>query len=160
LDLRSVLDNLRAPDYRQGITHGDIEIFFKPMTYKNLNDNNQSQFEQQKILQILPDADVTEDQKISALSDALKRITDITVKALSYSIAAIKTPTAMVSEQEYIEEWLKNCERITFNRVRDHIISLKEQSELKPLKIICDSCQHEYEQALTLDMASFFESAS
>jgi hypothetical protein len=160
LDLRSVLDQMRAPDYDKSVTAGDIEIFFRPMTYKNLNDNNQLQFEQQKLLQMLPNAEVTEETKISALGAALKKVTDITVKALAHSIAAIKTPTALVSEPEYIEEWLKNCERTLFNRVRDHIIGIKEQSELQPLKITCEECQHEYQQPVTLDMASFFASAS
>lgn len=160
LDLRSVLDQMRAPDYSQSVTAGDIEIFFRPMTYQNINDNNQSQFEQQKILQILPEAEVDDERKISALGSALKKITEITVRALSYSIAAVKTPTAMVTEQEYIEDWLKNCDRTVFNRVRDHIIAIKEQAEVRPLHIVCDSCQHEYEQPVTLDMSSFFASAS
>lgn len=160
LDLRSVLDRLQAPNYDQSITAGDIEIFFRPMNYKNLNDNNQLQFEQQKLLQLLPNSEVAEETKISALGAALKRVTDITVKALAHSIAAIKTPTALVSESEYIEEWLKNCERTLFNRVRDHIIKIKEQSELQPLQITCTECKHEYQQPVTLDMSSFFESAS
>jgi hypothetical protein len=160
LDLRSVLDQMRAPNYDQSIQTGDIEIFFRPMTYKNLNDNNQLQFEQQKLLQMLPNSEVTEQVKISALGAALKKVTDITVQALAHSIAAIKTPTALVSEPEYIEEWLKNCERTLFNKVRDHIISIKEQSELQPLQIACEECKHEYQQPVTLDMASFFASAS
>lgn len=160
LDLRSVLDRMKAPNYDQSIQTGDIEIFFRPMTYKNLNDNNQLQFEQQKLLQMLPNSEVTEEVKISALGAALKKVTDITVMALAHSIAAIKTPTALVSEPEYIEEWLKNCERTLFNRVRDHIISIKEQSELQPLQIACPECKHEYQQPVTLDMSSFFASAS
>ena len=45
IDLRSVLDTLKSPDYKKPITHGDIEIYFKPMTYQNYNENNQLQFE-------------------------------------------------------------------------------------------------------------------
>ena len=52
LDLRHVLDRIKTPDYTQSIHNGDMEIYFKPMTYKNLNDNNQLQFEQQKLLQV------------------------------------------------------------------------------------------------------------
>lgn len=160
LDLRTVLDRIRTPDYTQSIRSGDMEIFFKPMTYKNLNDNNQLQFEQQKLLQMLPSADVSEEKKMSALGAALKRITEITVQALSYSIAAIKTPDALVSEPEYIVEWLQNCERTMFTRIRDHIISIKEQAELQPMQLKCTKCGHEYQQPITLDMSSFFESAS
>jgi hypothetical protein len=156
IDLRSVLDLMRAPDYTKSLNSGDMEIYFRPMTYKNLNDNNAMQYENQKLLQMLPDAEVEDQEKMNALSSALRRITDITVKALSQSIAAIRTPTVLVSESEFVEEFLKNSERVLFNRIRDHIISLKEQSEMQPIDLICPECKHEYKQAITLDMSSFF----
>jgi hypothetical protein len=160
IDLRNVMDRMNTPDYTNGLTSGDMEIFFRPMTYKNINDNNALQYENQKLLQILPDSDVPDNDKMVALSAALKRITDITVQALAQSIAVIKTPQALVSEPEYIEELLKNCDRSLFNRVRDHIITLKQQSEMQPVTLTCPECQNQYEQTITLDMSSFFEVAS
>jgi hypothetical protein len=160
IDLRTVLDTIQVADYNRTVHAGDMEIFFKPLTYKYLNNNNQMQYENQKLLQMLPDADVPDVEKMTALNDALKKITDITVTALSQSIAAVKTPQATVYEQEYIEEMLKNCDSKLFNQIKDYIIDLKAKSEMPPLKITCDKCQHNYEQNITLDMASFFESAS
>jgi hypothetical protein len=155
-----VLDRIQAPDYNKSLNSGDIEIFFRPMTYKNINDNNALQYENQKLLQILPDSEIAENEKMSALGQTLKRITDITVKALAQGIAVIKTPQAMVSEPEYIDEFLKNCDRELFNRVRDHIVKLKVQAEMPPMSLVCPECKNEYEQAITLDMTSFFEPAS
>lgn len=160
IDLRGVLDQMRAPDYNKSLKSGDMEIFFRPMTYKNINDNNALQYENQKLLQMLPDSEIPESDKIGALSQAFKRITDITVRALAQSIAAVKTPQALVSEPEYIEELLKNCDRELFGRIRDHIVDLKTQAEMRPLTLNCPECQNQYEQAITLDMASFFEPAS
>jgi hypothetical protein len=160
LDLRSVLDSIGQSDYSKTIQSGSMEIYFKPMTYKNMNDNNQLQFENQRLLQILPESEVPDTDKLTALSDALRKITEITVDALSQSIAAIKTPQALVTEPEYIKELLKNCDRQLFNQVRDFIIDLKTRSEMQPIKLACPDCDHEYEQTLTLDMSSFFGSAS
>jgi hypothetical protein len=160
LDLRQVLDNIRIPDYNKPILQGDMEIYFKPMTYKNLNDNNQLQFEEQKILQMLPDTEIENQDKIRMLGEALKKLTDITVVALAQSIGAIKTPEALVSEPDYIKEFLNNCDRTLFNRIRDFIIDVKGQAEMQPVKVVCDKCNHEFEQQLTLDMSSFFEVAS
>ena len=130
------------------------------MTYKNLNDNNQLQFEEQKILQMLPDTDVEDTEKIRLLNQALKKLTSVTVRALSQSIGAIKTPQALVSEPEFIEEFLQNCDRALFNRIRDFVIDVKGQAEMQPVELTCDKCQHHYEQMLTLDMSSFFAVAS
>ena len=160
MDLRQVIDKIQAPDYSKPIEAGDMQIFFKPMSYKNLNDNNQLQFEEQKILQMLPDTEVENTEKVRLLSDALKKLTDVTIKALTQSIGAIKTPTALVSDTEHIEEFLKNCDRVVFNRIRDFIIDIKGQAEMQPVKMVCDACNKEFEQQLTLDMTSFFAVAS
>ena len=50
LDLRTILEQIKTPDYSKPVVAGDLQIFFKPMTYKHLNDNNQKQFEEQKLL--------------------------------------------------------------------------------------------------------------
>jgi hypothetical protein len=160
IDLRTVLDSIRVADYTKTVHAGDMEIYFKPLTYQHLNANNQMQYENQKLLQMLPDAEIPEAEKMTALNDALKKITDITVTALSQSIAAVKTPQATVYEPEYIEEMLKNCDSKLFNQIKDFILELKASSEMQPLKIACDECQHNYEQSITLDMASFFGYAS
>ena len=162
LDLRQVLDRMKAPDYSQAVAYGDMQIFLRPMTYKNLNDNNQRQFDEQKILSMLPDSDVPEVQKMEALSAALKKITEVTVHALALSIATIKTPSAFVSEVEYIEDFLNNCDRTVFNQIRAKIIELKTQAEMQPFEVQCtnESCLKSYMQSITLDMASFFEPAS
>ena len=160
VDLRSVLDNIKKPDYTQQMHHGDLEIYFRPMTYKNLNDNNQNQFDEQKMLSLLPDQDVPDTEKLNAITEALKKITRTTVKALSQSIAAVKTPSALVTDPVFIEELLNNCDRKIFNGIRDHIIKLKNMAEIQPLKIQCPECSHEYTQQVTLDMVSFFAPAS
>jgi len=160
VDLRHVLDRMKTPDYNTSVKHRDLEFYFRPMTYKNLNDNNQSQFEQQKLLSILPDSDIAEPDKIAAISDALRKITTMTIDALCQSIAAVKTPQALVTEPEFIRELMQNCDRNVFNSVRDKIIELKTQAEMQPLDITCPECKHNYQQTFTLDMTSFFAAAS
>ena len=160
LDLRTVLDQLKSPDFKHTIKHGDLEIYFRPITYRQQHETNTVQFEEQKMIQMIPGSDLPDEEKLSRLNAALKRITELTVNALKFSIAGIRTPTALVTESEFIQEFLNNCDRKLFNQIRDHVIELRQSSELKPLKMKCTECEHEYEQPLTLDMASFFETAS
>tara|TARA_R110000782_G_scaffold3684_6_gene13321 strand:- start:5366 stop:6202 length:837 start_codon:yes stop_codon:yes gene_type:complete len=160
MDLRVVMDRMKTPDYSVTVSSGDLEIFFKPMTYKNLNENNQKQFEEQKMLQVLPAADMPDEQKMSALSTALMKITEITINAVAQSISAVKTPDALVSEPEFIVEMLKNCDRRLYAKIRDHIIDVKAASEIQPLIVKCTDCSQEYQQTVTLDMTSFFADAS
>jgi uncharacterized protein with PIN domain len=160
LDLRTALDSIRAGDYTSSLNSGDMEIFFRPMTYQNLNDNNKLQYTNQKALQNIPTTDASDDDKITALGAALKKITEITVSALAQSISAVKTPTALVTEPKFIEELLQNCDKTLFGQIRDRIIELKSAAEMQPLHMVCSECNHNYEQTVTLDMSSFFEPAS
>jgi hypothetical protein len=160
LDLRTVLDQLKSSDYHQPIEHGDLVINFRPLSYKAQNSNNQTQFEQQKNIQTIQDSDVADTEKIAKLNQALARITDLTIDALKWSIASIRTPHEVVTDSEFIQEFLRNCDRKLFIKIREHIVALRADSELKPLHIKCGSCDHEYDQTLSLDQTSFFEGAS
>lgn len=160
VDLRTLLDSIRSPDYNQGLRHGDLEIYFQPMTYHDINISNLQQFEDQKTLQILDDTDATAEQRAARMSDILRKLNEVTVQALTKSIRSVRTPTATVTEPGLIGEWLANCDRQIFKIIRDHIISTKQSGEIPPLKFTCPECQHQYEQVLTLNMSDFFADAS
>lgn len=160
IDLRQVLDSIKSPDYTKIIKFRDMEIYFKPMTYQNLNDNNQKQFTEQRKLQGLDFGDSNDGEKINALTQALKQITEITVEALAQSIAAIKTPSALVTEPKYITDFLKNADRTLFTQIKDHIVNEKSKAEIQPLNLVCHECGKGYQQMLTLDMSNFFAPAS
>ena len=119
-----------------------------------------TQFEEQKALQMLQDGAGDETARLNQLSEVLKKITTVTTRALAQNIALIKTPTAAVTDINHIDEWLANCDRQTYGRIRDHIVANKAQGELQPLSIQCTECQHEFKQSFTLDMTNFFAAAS
>ena len=160
LDLRHAMEQMQAPDYNQSIKQGDLEIFFRPMSYQQLNSNNLAQFEEQKALQIIENTDEDRENKMQQLSEILRKITDVTIKALAQSIACVQTPNGRAMDVAHIAEWLANCDRSVFNKIRQHIIDTKRQAELQTLKITCPACQHQHDQIYTLDMTSFFEDAS
>lgn len=160
VDLRSVLDKMKSADYHTSIKYNDMEFYFAPLTYREINENNQLQFEEQRMIQAITNVELSDEEKVKSISQALKKITETTVKSMAQSIGAVKTPTSLVTEHEFIDDLLKNCNRTLFSQLRDHIIELKRSSEIQPLKMKCSECSHEYEQTLTLDQASFFADAS
>ena len=125
LDLRSVLDRLRAPDYSVSQEIGDLRIHFRPMNYRDINENSLRPFEEQKMLQSVENSEAPDTEKLRMLSETLKKITTMTTQALAKSIAVIETPTARVDNSDHITEWLSNCDRKVFNRIREHIINTK-----------------------------------
>ena len=160
MDLRVINDQIRPGEYDKSLQIGNLEFYFKPISYKDVNQNNQTQFEQQQALRMM-DNDQTEDSaKLEQLNRSMKIINELTLKTIAQSIAAIKTPDALVTEINYIFEFLSNCESKMFSQLRDHVIALKQASEIKPIDLTCTECSHKYTQPFTLDMASFFGDAS
>ena len=159
-DLRSILDSLKAPDYNRRLVVGDIEVVFKPLNYQQMNENSMIQFAQQKSLQVIQLSEEPEEVKLEKMGEVLKNLTTATVKALAGNIGIVRTPDGAVSNSEHIHEWLKNCDREIFAKLRDFITEIKSAGDIRPLSIKCSSCSHEYEQDLTLDMANFFDRAS
>lgn len=156
LDLRSVAESLKTPDFSKHVVIGDLEVYFKPLSFKQVNENNIVRFEEEKLMSVLTTTEIDEEQKIKMLADAFKKVSTLTVKAVRQGIHYIKTPESVVSTPEFIDDFLKNCERSTFDRIRDYVINLKSENEIKPLNMTCKSCGHKYLQPFTLDMTSFF----
>jgi len=159
VDLRAVNDRLKVGNYDQSLIISDLEFWFQPINYKSVNENNQMQMEQQQIMRVL-DSNEDDKVKLEQLNRSMAVLNDTTIRTIAQSIAAIKTPTAMVHETQFIVEYLRNCDSKIFNQLRDHVIRLKQQSDIQPLSITCKECNHTYTQPFTLDLSSFFDNAS
>jgi len=161
LDLRSVIDGIKTADFGQAFHQGDMTFHFRALSYKEMTDNSLQQFEQQQALRALSETEnIAESDRLKRMNTVMKNLVDVTVKTISRSITEIRTPGAIVTEQPYIEEFILNCDRTVFNQIKDHVIKMRSDSELKPLEITCPSCTHQYQQIFTLDMANFFVDAS
>ena len=115
VDLRQVNDNIRAGDYDSSLIVGNLEFYFRPLSYTEINQNNQVQFEQQQALRLLNDDSVDEMAKMEQLNKSMKVVNALTIKTVAQNISAIKTPDAMVTEQNYIVDFLSNCDSTLFS---------------------------------------------
>ena len=160
LDLRTVLEKIERPNYEDPMRQGDLEIYFRPMSFKQMNSSSMVQFEEQKMMQAMQGEGVDDAQRMKILSDALKKITTVTTKALAQNISMVRTPQAQVTDSAMIEDWLNNCDRRVFTEIREYIVANKGKGELRPISIKCGGCGNEYSQPITLDMSNFFGAAS
>lgn len=160
VDLREILDRIHCPDYDQPLKVGDLTIYVAPLTYQQINEANTVQYEDQKILQMVNDSDMDEQEKMKQLGDAFKRITALTVRSIGTSVKAIQTSDTMVTDPQQILEFLINCPKPVFESIKEYVVSLRSKTDFAPLGMTCDKCKHKYQQDFTLDMSNFFELAS
>lgn len=160
VDMLAQLQQLGSADYSKPVLLGNIEIFFRPLRYKEINDNNLSQFNEQRLVSALQDENITEEERSKKISDAVARITMTTMTALAHSVEAIKTDDAVVTDKTHIKEFLTNLSLEQFNVIKEAAIAMREAAEMKPLKFTCGACQHSFEQPFVLDMSNFFGRSS
>jgi hypothetical protein len=155
VNLIGMLTQLKEGDYDEELVINNLHIKFRPLTYKEMNSASMNQFEIQKLFnsieQLTDDLEKAEKVKIAIIS-----VTELTMKLLANAIAYISTPSARVEEPEYILDFLKNCDKESYNKIKDYHTSLKEETTIKPLQLTCNSCSHKYEQPFTLNTADFF----
>jgi hypothetical protein len=80
----------------------------------------------------------------------------LSTNTIAETIQSITTNSAVVDNKEYIVEFLKNCDSLTYETIRKQVVELRESSELKPLKIKCIHCSNEYQQPLAFNISDFF----
>ncbi len=155
VNLIGILSQLKSADYEKELIINELSIKFRPLSYKEMNEAGTSQMEAQRIFMML-EKEENEAVRAEKTQEALRFITEVTMRILSNTVTHVRTPNAFVEEKEYILDFLKNCDRETYIAIRDYNASLKAQTEIKPLKIKCIHCQHEYDQQFTLNTSDFF----
>lgn len=160
LDLRVVMERLHAADYGSSVRSTGLEIHFQPLTYRQLTANSLRQFEQQKVMNVLPDSDMPEEEKIKRLQAAIRQLTELTVVTLADCVKVIKTESVMVTDRGHIADFLRNCDAKIFSEIRQHVTALREQADIRPLDLECPQCHNQYQQPFSLDQSNFFADAS
>jgi len=157
LEIPRMLASLKSGDYKSELELNNLSIKFKPIKFKQINEAGVAQFELTKRFASVTEAQ-TEEEKIKISQDALKKITELTMEIVAKGIEYIKTPDVTVTEYAHILDFLRNCDRNSYIKIRDHSTTLKEQSELQPVSITCDAveCQNEYKQPIQLNPSDFF----
>ena len=153
--LSELLATITSGDYDAPLTIGDLTFKFKPLTYTEMNKAALGQFELQRTLASLNEiADPEEQQKKS--KEALASITETTMEVLTCTIASIATPTETVDQSDFILDFLHQCDKNTYTKLREYNTTLREQSEIKPIQLKCVHCTYEYSQPFTLNTSDFF----
>lgn len=160
IDLNRTLAEIGVTNYNSPQRIGQFEIMFRPLSYQEINQTSQEQFNEQKILNILPDSGLSDQERVQEINKLIVKITDGTISALSKSISSIRTDDVLVSNEQQIHEFLDNCPTALFTAIRDAAIAKRQAGAMKPLKLTCNHCTKQYEQILTLDLSNFFVPSS
>ena len=154
INLIGVLQTMKPGDYTKELQISDLFIKFRPLSYREMNQAAMAQFEIQKIFVSMND--LPDEERTKKTQEAVVKITEITMAVLAQTIEYVKTPTVTVSETDFILDFLQNCDKNVYIEVRDYHSKLKDSTQIKPQKIKCVHCQHEYNQSIVINVTDFF----
>ena len=158
VNLVNLLSTQRDVNYEETLKIHDLEVRFRPLTFREVNENNLRQYDLQKVLAMMNrDDGIPENIKQEETTATIKRLNELLNSMVCDSVEHIKTPETVVKEREFIQDFLQHCDRRSNQSIKEHSIKLKTQNDIPPLKLKCMNCQHEYKQELVLNISNFFD---
>jgi rRNA maturation endonuclease Nob1 len=154
INLIGMLQTMKPGDYTKELQISDLFIKFRPLMYREMNQAAMAQFEIQKMFSTIET--LPEEERTKKTQEAIVKITEVTMAVLAQTIEYVKTPTVTVNETEFILDFLQNCDKNLYIELRDYHSKLKDSTQIKPQKIKCIHCQHEYEQGIVINATDFF----
>jgi len=135
VDLRILLDQkLSNVTWEESIKiSDDITVLVRPLTYKHMSQTSMKAFETQRIMNMVNDDKISDDQKLSMFSTSFNNLTQVTVDLISDSIFQVTTPAGDVTDKNHIKEFIANSDKTVFDTIKNHLDELKKANELKPL---------------------------
>jgi phosphopantetheine adenylyltransferase len=165
LDLRIVLDGLQNQIAWDPVVpiNEDLTVYVKPLSYKVMTDSALQTFETQKIIQLVSDEAIPEEQKIAAFKESFAKLNQMTIGVINNSVFKVESSQGTTVDQRHIQDFMANADKTVFDKVKGHIDKLRENNAIKPLKIATTPemraagvVEDEIEYPLQFDPTNFF----
>ena len=165
MDLRLVMDQLTSQITWNNIVsiNPDITVFVKPLTYREISQTAIQTFETQKIMDIVNDNNMNEEDKLRLFKESFTKLTSVTLDTVTKSIYKVDTINGSTSNVEHIKEFINNADKEIFNKIQDHLDYLRKQNSIKPINVtVTDEMREQgftedtVEIPITFDAATFF----
>lgn len=137
LDLRTVLDSLMQQITWESVVsiNEELTVFVRPLTYKQSTAAALKTFETQKIMQLVNDQALSEDEKLEQFKESFKKLTDVTVGIVADSIYKVESSQGSTDQPEFIGEFINNIDTEMFNKINDHLVNLQKSNTVKPMVV-------------------------
>jgi hypothetical protein len=165
VDLRVVMDDLQRQIQWDSIVpiNDELTVFVKPLTYKNIAHAAVQAFETQKIMDVVNDKTMSDEQKIALFKESFSRMTQVTLGSIIDSIDRIESVHGSTSDPAHIKEFIDNIDKEIYSKIEQHLTALRENNNVKPMRVgVTDEMREKgyvgdtIEIPITFDPSTFF----
>ena len=72
------------------------------------------------------------------------------------SIESVEVNNTVVTEHQYIREWLTNCDKLVYDAIKKHIDKNRQTWQAPTFPVKCTACENETNIRVELDQSNFF----
>jgi hypothetical protein len=157
INLSRFIEHFNQCQYEPVVRLEGMTVNLKPLTYKTATEFALKGFKIKKqagsILE-LPEADRDDSQ----LRQLYKELVVLQNEIFNASVESVELADTVVTDQQYIQEWLNNCDRDIYDMIKQQAENRMEKWALPPVDLSCD-CGHKSNVFVDLDHSSFFARA-
>lgn len=155
VDLSDTVPNIKTPNYDDPIMLEDVTIWIKPLSFQQIADAALEDQRKLAVIRQLEDGNITSDERNKIISANLTNLSIDKVRQIARNIEKVIVDQITVSNTEYIQEWLLNTDRQTFNDVMEAVSNKSAEYNLPKVKISCNDCGHQDLIDLEFDSSTF-----
>jgi Zn finger protein HypA/HybF involved in hydrogenase expression len=156
VDLVAWLSTIGNFEYQTMVNCDPLMVHVRPYSYQELSKTNIKTLEQQRLFNTINDDSLSDEQKLDIFGKSFVRITELTVDVIAGCIKRIDTPDGFTDNPAEIKEFINNASKDIFDKIAEHIQSMKKEIEFKPMDVKCQDCEKPYEMPITMDQSNFF----
>jgi phage FluMu protein Com len=157
IDINRILGSVKVNHVSNTLTLQDkFDIKLKPY---NINDRTIiqiQQIQQERMIQELANADLTDAERNEKFGKTFVDISTLTIDLMVNCITSVSFDENEITDVETIREWLHNISSEDYKEMKTHIEKISDSGIDTNFKAACQSCAHEWESEVELDIANFF----
>jgi hypothetical protein len=142
------------------LVNNSLRVKVRPYNFEQRNKQILNEIEESQTLKLLnANTESDENQKMAQLSEHVNKMAQRTFDVLAMSIESvtIEETGEVVTDSQYIQEFVKGISRTQADVITSSIRTLNQSGLDTVNKFKCESCAHEWSQQLDFDPTSFFD---
>lgn len=135
-----------------------VVVYVRPYTLEVATKVALATFEEARKIQATEDMEAEERAK--AINDSYDRLNLLNMRALAASIAKVVVPGSVVSDANYVSEFIANTDRNWIEKIETRLKEVNQLGIDRTIAVQCEKCEHEWKAAIEFDPSTFFAKGS
>lgn len=157
IDLNHMLNRSATPDYSSPVEIDSLKIYLQPQLYNSVNQTGLVNYEEERIVQTINNANLSDIEKVQHINQHLARLVDLNYKVIVDSTLSILTNDGIVvTDKDQISEYFKNASNQVTKAVQARLKEYAAKLAIPDQDVECHGCKHKFKLPIVFDYASFF----